>query len=53
MGVIAITGKGGGRMNELCDTCIALPERETYLVQELTLPVYHWICAELETAFFG
>lgn len=53
MTVVAITGASGGRMKELSDICIALPERETYLVQELTLPVYHWLCAELETAFFG
>ena len=53
MNVIAITGEGGGKMNGLADVCIKLPERETYLVQELTLPVYHWLCAELETAFFG
>lgn len=48
MKVIAITGERGGRMNELSDVCIRLPESETYLVQELTLPVYHWLCAELE-----
>ena len=53
MGVIAITGEGGGKMPALSDICIKLPERETYLVQELTLPVYHWLCAELESAFFG
>ena len=53
MTVMAITGEGGGRMSGLADICVALPERETYLVQELTLPVYHWLCAELETAFFG
>lgn len=48
MNVISITGERGGRMNELSDICIRLPESETYLVQELTLPVYHWLCAELE-----
>ena len=53
MTVIAITGEGGGKMTALSDVCVALPERETYLVQELTLPVYHWLCAELEMAFFG
>ena len=51
--VIAITGASGGRMKELADICIAIPERETYLVQELTLPVYHWLCAELESVFWG
>ena len=53
MTVIAITGECGGKIREIADLCIALPEKETYLVQELTLPVYHWLCAELETAFWG
>jgi len=53
MTVIAITGESGGKMREISDVCISLPERETYLVQELTLPIYHWLCAELEMAFFG
>ena len=53
MGVIAITGAGGGKMSALADVCVKIPEWETYLVQELTLPVYHWLCAELENAFFG
>lgn len=53
MKVIAITGERGGKMREFADICIALPETETYLAQELTLPVYHWLCAELETAFWG
>lgn len=50
MKVISVTGEHGGRMKELSDICIRLPETETYLVQELTLPVYHWLCAELERA---
>lgn len=53
MKVIAITGQGGGRMSEIADVCIALPEKETYLVQELTLPVYHFLCAKLEERFFS
>lgn len=48
MKVVSITGEKGGRMKEFSDICIRVPERETYLVQELTLPIYHWLCAELE-----
>jgi D-sedoheptulose 7-phosphate isomerase len=53
MKVIAITGENGGRMKELADICIRVPEKETYLVQELTLPIYHYICAKLEETFFA
>jgi len=50
---VGITGESGGRLKELCDVCIRLPEKETYKVQELTLPVYHALCAMLEEYFFG
>lgn len=53
MKVIGITGAKGGKLSELADICIKVPETETYLVQELTLPVYHYICARLEEIFFA
>ena len=53
MKVIALTGKSGGVLENLADITIAVPESETYKVQELHLPVYHSICAEIESHFFG
>jgi D-sedoheptulose 7-phosphate isomerase len=53
MKVIGITGAKGGRLAEIADICIKVPETETYLVQELTLPIYHYICARLEEIFFA
>jgi D-sedoheptulose 7-phosphate isomerase len=53
MKVISITGQGGGKISALADVAIKLPEKETYLIQELTLPIYHYLCAELENYFFG
>ena len=50
---IGLGGLGGGMLRELCDVYVALPESETYLVQELTLPVYHAWCRMLEWAFWG
>ena len=50
---IGITGQNGGKLKELCTTCICLPETETFKVQELTLPVYHALCAAVEENFFG
>lgn len=52
MGAIALTGRGGGRLAELSDVAIRVPADETYRVQEYHLPVYHTLCAMLETAFF-
>ena len=50
---VSLTGNGGGRLGEISDVCIAAPERETFKIQELHLPIYHAICAELERRVFG
>ena len=52
MQTIGITGQKGGAMAALCDVNLPLPAQETYQVQELTLPVYHALCAMAEAAFF-
>ncbi|MDR0539710.1 MAG: SIS domain-containing protein [Spirochaetaceae bacterium] len=49
---IALTGKDGGSLARMCDIAIRVPETETYKIQELHLPVYHALCAELEERFF-
>ncbi len=51
--VAALTGKTGGRLKNICDICITVPETETYKVQELHLPVYHAVCLCAEKEFFG
>lgn len=51
--VIGLTGAGGGKMKKWSDTLIAVPETETFMIQELHLPVYHGICLALEEEFFG
>ena len=49
---VAMTGAKGGLLADICDICIKVPETETFKVQELHLPVYHAICAEVESALF-
>ena len=51
--VIALTGEGGGKLGEIADITVGVPERETFRVQELHLPVYHYLCAMIEEHFFG
>ena len=51
--VIALTGNDGGSLKSIADVCICAPERETYKVQELHLPIYHALCAEIEAHFFS
>lgn len=50
--VIALTGSSGGKLAELADIAICVPETETFKVQELHLPVYHCLCLMLENYFF-
>lgn len=49
---IGLTGKETCRMDGLADVVVHVPETETYKVQELHLPVYHALCAMIETVFF-
>lgn len=50
---ILIAGGNGGRCAGLAEVAVLLPETETYKVQELTLPLYHCLCAMAEDAVFG
>lgn len=52
MQVVAFLGGNGGMLKELADAAVVVPEKETFKVQELHLPVYHCICAMLEEEFF-
>ncbi len=53
MKVISLTGEGSGKLKAISDITIAVPEKETFKVQELHLPVYHYLCAEVEKRAFG
>lgn len=52
MKTIGLTGKDGGQLKEMADVAIVVPEKETYKIQELHLPVYHALCLMLEERFF-
>ena len=50
--VVSMTGAGGGRLGDLADAAIRVPETETYKIQELHLPIYHALCAAIEDVLF-
>lgn len=52
MKIIGLTGKKNSKLSEIVDVCIRVPEIETYMIQELHLPVYHCLCLMLENVFF-
>lgn len=48
MKVIGLTGAEKSKLSAMADVCIRVPETETYMVQELHLPVYHALCLMIE-----
>lgn len=51
--VIGLTGNTGGELAKVSDAAIVVPEKRTYMIQELHLPIYHCWCLMLESKFFG
>lgn len=53
MKVIGLTGAKDSKLKDMSDVCIKAPQTETYMIQELHLPIYHCLCLMLEDRFFG
>lgn len=53
MKVIGLTGQKDSALSRMSDVCIQAPAAETYMIQELHLPIYHCLCLMLEERFFG
>ena len=51
--VIGLTGASGGELGKVADIAVIVPQTETYMIQELHLPIYHCWCLMLEERFFG
>ncbi|MBQ9861496.1 MAG: SIS domain-containing protein [Clostridia bacterium] len=52
MKTIAMTGMAESQLSALSTVTVRVPETETYKVQELHLPVYHYLCAGVEKTLF-
>ena len=50
--VIGLTGANESKLSAIADVCVRVPQTETYMIQELHLPVYHWFCLKLEETFW-
>lgn len=53
MKVIGLTGAKDSRLMDMSDVSIKAPQTETYMIQELHLPIYHCLCLMLEDKFFA
>ena len=53
MKVIGLTRAKDSKLTDMSDVCIKAPQTETYMIQELHLPIYHCLCLMLEDKFYG
>lgn len=53
MKVIGLTGAKDSKLKDMSDVCIKAPQTETYMIQEMHLPIYHCLCLMLEDRFFA
>ncbi|MGD9940218.1 MAG: SIS domain-containing protein [Clostridia bacterium] len=49
----ALTGKGTGPLSEYCDAEIQVPGTDAGQIQDLHRPIYHALCAYVESSLFG
>jgi D-sedoheptulose 7-phosphate isomerase len=50
---LSMTGEKESKLSELSDVTIRVPSAETYQIQEYHLPVYHYLCAQVEKKLFA
>ncbi|HUX21694.1 MAG TPA: SIS domain-containing protein [Spirochaetia bacterium] len=50
--VIGLTGEAESPLSDVCSVAVRVPARETALVQEYHLKVYHALCAMIEAELF-
>ncbi len=50
---IALTGRSGGAVAPMADVAICVGADSVADIQELHVPVYHWLCLETEAKFFS
>lgn len=49
---IALTGRDGGEMKKICDSCIEIPSEDTARIQEMHIVIGHTICHLIEKNLF-
>jgi len=48
---IGLSGKGGGKMKNLCDVNIIIPSDDTARIQEMHITIGHILCGIVDSAF--
>jgi D-sedoheptulose 7-phosphate isomerase len=53
LGVIGLTGQGGGKLAAHCDILLDAPSKTTPLIQQVHICLYHYLCEQIEARMAG
>ncbi len=51
--VVGLLGRDGGTILPLCDAALVVPSQHSFLIQEISMIVGHWLCDVVEQALFA
>ena len=51
--VLGLLGRDGGALLPLCDHALVVPAQPSYLIQQVSMIVGHYLCDQVEQALFG
>ena len=51
--VLGLLGRDGGELLPLCDHALVVPAQPSYVIQQVSMMVGHYLCDEVEQALFG
>ena len=52
-GVLGLLGRDGGDLLPLCDHALVVPVKPSYIIQQVSMIVGHYLCDQVEQALFG
>jgi D-sedoheptulose 7-phosphate isomerase len=51
--VLGLLGRDGGDLLPLCDQALVVPARPSYIIQQISMIVGHYLCDQVERGIFG
>lgn len=51
--VLGLLGRDGGDLLPLCDQALVVPARPSYVIQQISMIVGHYLCDQVERGIFG
>jgi len=51
--VLGLLGRDGGDLLPLCDQALVVPARPSYVIQQISMIVGHFLCDQVERGIFG